>query len=186
MTTDPEAPKRPYIGGGEGTVLKPRFQALYREVKSRKRAVALFDLFWPEDLEYPNTSTISSWCSEVEQQKAKVPKYITEWIRGQLEQERMQSLHESGIEAATTFTYYAKKMRTDGSVPPGGVVALKYLADAAGFQLGKHSEIEQQVHGKKPSFSLGNLNISVAPPKKQLPAGKVIDAEYRELDGSPA
>ena len=184
MTTDAPS-KRPYIGGYEGTLMKPRFQALYREVKSRKRAMQLIDLFWIEDLGYPSTLIISSWCKDVEDGTARVPKSIQEWIRSQIEQEESFALREMAMEYAEAGKELAKKVR-DGEQVPGGVVTLKYLADGAGFVAGKRSEITQAGSPKKQGFTVGNLSISVAPPKKLKAADQIIDAEVRELPvGSP-
>jgi len=170
--------KRPYIGGYYGQLLKPRFQALYREVKSRQRAVKLMDIFWPEDLQHPNGQIISSWCEEVEEGKARVPKGVQEWIRGQVEQDEQHAYREMAMEYAEAGKELAQRVKA-GEKIEGGVVALKYLADGAGFVAGKRAEIAGTGGKQQQAFSIGQLSIVTGEPRR--PRGQI--TQIKELPG---
>ena len=158
--------KRPFLGKHEGAELKPKVQAIYAAVKSWPRALKLAETFWPEDLEWPLKETQKEWRRQVELGVAQIDNGIAEWCRGMIETERQQALHMAGVDAATTFSHFARRMREYNELPPGGVVGLKYLADAAGFMLGKHAEITGH-KGAQQTLSIGQLSIVAAAPRRQ-------------------
>lgn len=156
--------------GNFRTDLRHRFQAVYRIVRSRKRTIALVDSFWPDDIERP-THMFGGWFNEVEYGKAHIPKFIQDWMQGVVDQEPLNHLHTAGSEAAMTLAKILKEYRDTGQAPEGGVVAIRYLQEAARDQFGKRAEIINAGTSGAKRVPGGKVGVITDHGKGKLPPG---------------
>lgn len=175
----------PYHGGGDKMAFAPWVYALHDVVKRRDRTLRLVSTVWPAHKGLPSEAILLSWMRDVEEGKVKVQPKLRQWVKDALEVEEQQAMREAVLDATLTFSQFTKEMREKRTLPPGGVVALKYLADAAGFLTGKRQEALTATRSGKQQTLQANkfiLNLGERPaPKVRAPQVRVIDGEARQL-----
>lgn len=175
---------RDYHGGGEKGVAAPWLYALHDVVKRRDRTLKLLPLVWPAHIGIPEDRILIGWMKEVESGEVKIDQKKRQWVKDSLELDEQQSIREAVLETSRTLTHFAKRLREDDKPPPGGVIALKYLADAAGFLAGKRSETSK-ASGTGQSVQTTKFMVNFGQRPQPKIRTRVIDAEAKELtDGS--
>jgi len=179
-----------YSGGGIWIVPRREWIILYREVGTVVEAFRHMDDFmrWPiiegKRLRPPN-QYIYEWAKDADN-GAEVPDKLALTIIKRWEKHVAWLVKSASVEAARASRSMSK-LAANGKLDPKFAPIFMHANNAAGFIWDKtHNGAAKTV---APQIQVGRLVISgpSGERKKKLPAGQVVDAEYKELPvGRPA